>query len=393
MPDDIMGSGINDLLTDLDPKAVVASALALYVAYTYILRKSRLRVLVIEVPFWVGLFFLTDIGTYGGSVFKVFVSLHVIWRYVRSTGPSEPVDGAVFVTGADSGMGLNTAQHLATVGYHVFAGCYSKDSFKLYEGMENVTPLVINVKDEPSVKKAVDFIRNAIEGSKGKISGLYGVLQCAGISYVAPFEYIPMTMFKDQVEVNYFGYVYVAQAFLPLVKEYTSRPGARRGRFCFVSSGPLPGPGVPFITSYLGAKWAGDALCQGLRVELKLRQLPIDCCMLSPGVVKPTRLAEEGQVLLERSFEAMPAAARDEYYDMIDAFRRFQLEEPGTHVSQVGKQMERIMQHGRPYMRYYVGPDAVASTVVGVLPTGLREFLLRNTLMKHYKDCPRFIGG
>jgi len=187
--------------------------------------------------------------------------------------------------------------------------------------------------------------------------------------------------------------VYVAKAFLPLVKQYTNRPGSRRGRFCFTSSGPLPGPGVPFITSYLGAKWAGEALCQGLRMELKLRQLPIDCCMLSPGVVKPTRLAEDGHKLLERSFQEMPVIARGEYYDMIDAFRRFQLEEPGTHVSQVGIQMERLMRHGRPYLRYFVGPDAVASTIVGILPTGFREFLLRNTLMKHYTDCPKWIGG
>lgn len=189
------------------------------------------------------------------------------------------------------------------------------------------------------------------------------------------------------------GYVYVAQAFLPLLKKYTSQSGARRGRMCFTSSGPLPGPGVPFITSYLGAKWAGDALCQGLRMEMKLRQLPIDCCMLSPGVVKPTRLAEDGIKLIDRAFDKMPSEAKTEYYDMIAAFRQFQMEEPGTHVSAVGKQMERIMKHGRPYMRYFVGPDAVASTIVGVLPTGLREFLLRNTLMKYYRGCPKFLKG
>jgi len=387
---------MSDLMASLadDPRALPTLALVVYYLYTKLLPMARLRTILLEIPFWIALFQLTDIGNLKfATALKILLPLHVIWRYCRSTGKDMPVDGAVFVTGADSGMGQNTTHHLAKVGYHVFAGCYSKDSFAQYAGMDNVTPLVINVKDEKSVKQAADLVRKEIESSDGKISGLFGVLQCAGISYVAPFEYIPMSMFRDQVEVNYFGYVYVAQAFLPLVKESCAKDGARRGRFCFTSSGPLPGPGVPFITSYLGAKWAGDALCQGMRMELKLRQLPIDCCMLSPGVVKPTRLAEDGQKLLEKSFESMPAKAKTEYYDMIDAFRRFQIEEPGTHVSMVGTQMEKIMKHGRPYMRYFVGPDAVASTVVGCLPTGLREFLLRNTLMKHFKDCPKFIGG
>ena len=75
----------------------------------------------------------------------------------------------------------------------------------------------------------------------------------------------------------------------------------------------------------------------------------------------------------------------------VECFRKFQLDEPGTHVSVVGKQMEAIMRHGRPRLRYFVGPDAVASTVVGCLPTGLREFLLRNTLMGGYTKTPRFM--
>ncbi len=32
---------------------------------------------------------------------------------------------------------------------------------------------------------------------------------------------------------------------------------------------------------------------------------------------------------------------------MVDVFRQFQMDEVGTHVSQVGLQMERIMRHGR----------------------------------------------
>ena len=121
-----------------------------------------------------------------------------------------------------------------------------------------------------------------------------------------------------------------------------------------------------------------------------MRQLPIDCVMVSPGIVKPTRLAAEGEMLLKQTFAEMEPEASEEYLEMVDAFRRYQLEEPGTHVSVVGQQMERIMRHGRPWLRYFVGPDAIASTVVGCLPTGFRETLMRNTLMQHYKKCPTF---
>jgi hypothetical protein len=116
-------------------------------------------------------------------------------------------------------------------------------------------------------------------------------------------------------------------------------------------------------------------------------------------VVKPTRLAEEGEALLERTFKEMVPQANAEYRyvmcslgqddacgfswvelcfvcicevnnveditflslfeglvlmlcmvliashrEMVDVFRVFQLEQPGTHVSVVGKQMERIMR-------------------------------------------------
>ena len=44
-------------------------------------------------------------------------------------------------------------------------------------------------------------------------------------------------------------------------------------------------------------------------MEFALRQMPIDCCILSPGVVKPTRLASEGEALLEATFKKMPPAA------------------------------------------------------------------------------------
>jgi len=317
----------------------------------------------------------------------LFILIFVLWKLFRYTGKPQPVTGAVFVTGCDSGMGETTAFHLSNVGYHVFAGCYFKESFDKYKDQANITPVQIDVANEESVNNCASLVGKLI--SEKKLTGLFGVLQCAGIVYTAPFEYIPISSFKRQIDVNFYGYVYVARAFLPLLKEST-KSGLRRGRICFVSSGPLPGPGVPFITSYLAAKWGGEAVIQGLRLELKLRNIPIDCCMLSPGVVKPTRLAEEGNMLLEKTFNEMPKEAKDEYFEMVDVFAKFQHAEKGTHVSVVGQQMERIMRHGIPHLRYYVGYDSMASTVVGIIPTFLKELLIRNTLMGGYKKVPKF---
>lgn len=123
-------------------------------------------------------------------ILVVLVVLYLLIKYARSTGKNEPVEGAVFVTGCDSGMGENTAFHLAQTGYHVFAACYAKESFKKYEELKNVTCVQVDVSSEESVNAVALVVKEQIANSKGKISGLYGVLQCAGIAYTAPFEYM-----------------------------------------------------------------------------------------------------------------------------------------------------------------------------------------------------------
>ncbi len=241
------------------------------------------------------------------ALLVVVVLFFLCIRWVRNTGPDQPVRGCVLVTGCDSGMGETTALHLAKVGFHVFAACFTEDGVKRLSVVPGVSPLQLDVSKEEQVTAAAATVARLMR--EKKLGGLYGVLQCAGIAFTAPFEYIPEAAFRRQMEVNFFGYVSVARAFLPLVKEAATPD--RRGRIVFVSSGPLPGPGVAFITSYLAAKWAGEAVLQGLGMEMTLRGLPIDCSVLSPGVVKPTRLAEEGNQLLERTFREMPPVSEE----------------------------------------------------------------------------------
>ena len=108
-----------------------------------------------------------------------------------------------------------------------------------------------------------------------------------------------------------------------------------------------------------------------------MRSLPIDACVLNPGFIKPTNLIGGGLPLTKRMWEACPPQAKDEYGQMLDDFIAYSLKQDGTHVSEVAKTMLEIMTVGRPWSSYKVGPDSKAAPFCGILPTGVRETVVK----------------
>jgi len=100
------------------------------------------------------------------------------------------------------------------------------------------------------------------------------------------------------MDVNFFGYVRVVQALMPLVRAAVAPGGAcshRRGRVVFIGTGGGNlSPAPPLLSAYMASKWAIEAFCGCMRLEMQLTNLPIDCCVLNPGFVKPTMLMEIG---------------------------------------------------------------------------------------------------
>lgn len=54
-------------------------------------------------------------------------------------------------------------------------------------------------------------------------SGLWGLVNNAGISVVGPIEWIPLEKFKRIADVNLWGMIDVTKTFLPLVKKARGR--------------------------------------------------------------------------------------------------------------------------------------------------------------------------
>jgi hypothetical protein len=55
-----------------------------------------------------------------------------------------------------------------------------------YDGNAKITPVQLDVSKEEDVNACAAFVAKEIQ--QRKLGGLYGVLQCAGIAFTAPFE-------------------------------------------------------------------------------------------------------------------------------------------------------------------------------------------------------------
>ena len=126
----------------------------------------------------------------------------------------------VLITGANKGIGFETARQLLEKGYFVYIG--SRDEKRgeeaveklKAEGLKNVETLTLDVTDGESVKKAREILGN-------KIEVLDVLINNAGISGDSPQEALKATIenYKNVMEVNLYGVVRTTQIFMDLLKK------------------------------------------------------------------------------------------------------------------------------------------------------------------------------
>jgi NAD(P)-dependent dehydrogenase (short-subunit alcohol dehydrogenase family) len=279
------------------------------------------------------------------------------------------MSGAVLVTGASSGIGRKAALLLDRDGYRVFAGVRREpDGESLRrEASERLTPVLLDVTDAASIAAAAKEIEAELAGA-----GLAGLVNNAGIGVGGPLEFLPLEELRRVLEVNAVGVVAVTQACLPLLRR-------ARGRVVVVGSisGRLS---VPFGGPYCASKFAVEALCDSLRMELAPWGMQVS--LVEPGDVD-TPIWEKTQGYADRMLAKLPQAARELYADAIVAVRR-QLDQSARGASPpeaCARAIAHALSARRPRTRYLVGTDArIQAAVVRFLPDRLRDRLVTRLL-------------
>ncbi|XP_037580989.1 retinol dehydrogenase 16 [Dermacentor silvarum] len=135
-------------------------------------------------------------------------------------------------------------------------GCLNaaSDGAKDLAKRTNVHVIQLDITKDEHVEKALAVVKTSLGSNV-----LWAVLANAGIVAVGPVEWNSMERIKKIFEVNVFGHMRVAKAFLPLLKK-------SRGRLIFVTSG-LCRATIPGMTVYCMSKHAVLSLVDGLRRE------------------------------------------------------------------------------------------------------------------------------
>jgi NAD(P)-dependent dehydrogenase (short-subunit alcohol dehydrogenase family) len=267
---------------------------------------------------------------------------------------------AVLVTGASTGIGFDAALRLADRGFIVYAGVRNDAAAASLSAYgERVRTLRLDVTDDAQIAAAVETVA-------GGGCGLAAVIGNAGIAVGGPLEYLPVAELRRQFDVNVFGALAVAQAFLPQLR-------ASRGRLVFVGSvsGRLA---VPFIAPYSASKFALRALTDALRIEL--RRAGIAVALIEPGSVR-TPIWAKGRASRERLLGMLPPQGLERYERALEAmFAQTMAEERGgMPVERVTRAIVEAVTAERPRANYVVGWRARAGSLAALLPARWRDRL------------------
>ncbi|MEO7040347.1 MAG: SDR family NAD(P)-dependent oxidoreductase [Candidatus Elarobacter sp.] len=276
----------------------------------------------------------------------------------RTAAPTE----AVVVTGASSGIGAATAVAAAQAGFLTFAGVRRDVDARHVETLHpNVRAVRIDVTDAASIAAAAELVAASGLALRGAVSN-------AGIAVAGPMEFLPVDQLRRQFEVNVFGSVEVAQAFLPQLRR-------SRGRLVFVGSisGRLA---VPFIAPYSASKFALRAIVDAMRVEL--RPAGIAVALIEPSSVK-TPIWQKGRDSRGAMLGLLPPQAMERYRTQIEAvFRSTESEERiAIPVERVSQAILHALTARKPRSSYLIGAPARAGSLIAHLPAGLRDRALR----------------
>jgi NAD(P)-dependent dehydrogenase (short-subunit alcohol dehydrogenase family) len=275
--------------------------------------------------------------------------------------PGRPSD-SVIVTGSGTGLGFETALHLAGKGFRVFATVRNlAQRGKLLDaaaerGVE-LEVVRLDLTDTHSIDEAVATV---VESA----GGVFGLVNNGGVGLRGCVEDCSEDEIRQVFETNLLGTIAVTKAVLPHMR------AAGCGRIVTVTSvgGRVCGFGV---TIYCASKFAQEGLGEGLALELA--PFGIQSVIVEPGMINTSRWSDH------RGTAGGALDPDSPYHDLFWASEEAadrHVQRAPTRPEDVAITIHEALTAKEPRMRYVVGRGAsLVITLRRYLPESLFERL------------------
>jgi NAD(P)-dependent dehydrogenase (short-subunit alcohol dehydrogenase family) len=269
------------------------------------------------------------------------------------------MDRVVLITGASSGIGLETAKLFQTKNWKVAATMRKPDEATDLKNIVDIECFRLDVTDKASIRSAIDA---ALE----KFGRIDVVVNNAGYGLLGPFEAATEEQVRRQFETNVFGVLNVCRAIIPHFR------AQKRGTIVNISS--LGGrTAFPFSSLYNASKFAIEGFTESLQYELE------------PFGIK-VKLIEPGPIRTEFHGRSEDIARRDDLavYDLkLDSFLEFMREgsKSAPDGSVVATAIYDAVNDGSRRLRYPINTKGVLA-LRSFLPEGVFRFVTKKIFLK-----------
>jgi len=217
----------------------------------------------------------------------------------------ELADAALVIIGCDSGLGKELVKQLAgleTPPRKIYAGCLTEEAAVQHASSSpRISGIQINVTSRDSVEAA--FARIAVAETKG----VFCVVNVAGAMFGGPIEWTSASVFRQEMDLNFFGLLNVIQVSMPLLKLQ-----GKGSRFIAVTSTIAVMPSFPGLAGYASSKAAADTLINTLRLEVS--PFGIEVITVCPGITR-TPFLQAAREQMERAYKSAPTQVKASYGD------------------------------------------------------------------------------
>ena len=269
------------------------------------------------------------------------------------------MDRVVFITGASSGIGRETAKLFQTKNWKVAATMRSPEKEGELTNIVDLACIRLDVTDTASIRLAID---ETLE----KFGRIDTVVNNAGYGLLGPFEAASDEQVRRQFDVNVFGVMNVCREIIPHFRDQ------KRGTIVNVSS--LGGrTAFPFSSLYNATKWAIEGFSESLQYEVE--PFGIKVKLVEPGPIK-TEFHGRSEEIAKRDGLTVYDHRMDGFLDFM---RKGSSDAPDGSV--VANVIYDAVTDSSNRLRYPVNTKGVLA-MRSILPAGAFRFLTKKIFLR-----------